>query len=67
MALSGCSSPEEIVSIAPTLACQEEVNCHIYTWRIGIRYGPNIAGYHIDCRCQHRNPDGTVRFGEERS
>jgi hypothetical protein len=50
--LAGCSGHPDPVTISPTLACKDEVVCHVISWRLGMRDGPSIAGRHITCRCK---------------
>jgi hypothetical protein len=39
------------VMVSPQLRCDRAVKCHVYEWQLGVRYGPQLSGTHINCRC----------------
>jgi hypothetical protein len=51
LALAACQPAPETVAVTPTLACQTVVACNAIGWRLGLKFGPEIGGMHLVCRC----------------
>jgi hypothetical protein len=49
--LAACSD-RDVIQMTPTLTCPHAIDCDVYEWQIGVRYGPKISGTHINCKCQ---------------
>jgi hypothetical protein len=51
LVLAGCGSQPDVVSIAPTLACEHVVRCHIIAWQVGSKQALAVSGTHVKCSC----------------
>lgn len=52
LALAACASDPEPIDLPPLLAwCHHTVTCRRVDWNVGIKFGPNVSGSRLTCRC----------------